>query len=142
MENTELKNDVMLESAARIIKIEDGNAEFYIKNGFLALKANIDGEEKNFDRVFLHRDFPHELLWEYTPHLTHIRTQRLFHRCAPCVQKRDRAGFGAGDQDLAHHLSARLHRPKNGGGMCACHPWWRRCCREFFPGAQQHPIPL
>ena len=60
-----MKNDVMLESAARIIKIEDGNAEFYIKNGFLALKANIDGEEKNFDRVFLHRDFPHELLWEY-----------------------------------------------------------------------------
>ena len=65
MENTELKNEVMLESAARIIKLEESNACFFVKNGFLALKAYIDGEEKTFDRVFLHRDFPHELLWEY-----------------------------------------------------------------------------
>lgn len=59
------KNAVTLEKAAQIIKIDKSNAEFLIKNKFLALKTNIDGEETEYDRVFLHRDFPHELLWEY-----------------------------------------------------------------------------
>ena len=64
MEN-ETKNAVTLESAAKIIRIDKNNAEFFIKNKFLALKTTIDGEETEHDRVFLHRDFPHELLWEY-----------------------------------------------------------------------------
>lgn len=65
MENTEFKNDVVLESAARIIRLEQSNAAFFMKNGFLSLSTCIDGEEKSHDRVFLHRAFPHELLWEY-----------------------------------------------------------------------------
>lgn len=52
-------------SSAQIVRLDESNACFYIKNGFLALKKN-DGEEiREFDRVFLHRDFPHELLYEY-----------------------------------------------------------------------------
>ena len=35
------------------------------KNKFLSLITTEDGEEKCYDRVFLHRAFPHELLWEY-----------------------------------------------------------------------------
>lgn len=65
MENTEIKNEVVLESAARIIRLNKENSSFFIKNGFLAMTTNAEGEEKSYDRVFLHRDFPHELLWEY-----------------------------------------------------------------------------
>ena len=65
MENKENKNEIMLEKAARIIRLDKENARFEIKNKFLSLKAVEDGEEKSYDRVFLHRAFPHELLWEY-----------------------------------------------------------------------------
>ena len=65
MENTEIKNEVVLESAARIMKLDGSNSHFFTKNGFLALTTHADGEEQTYDRVFLHRDFPHELLWEY-----------------------------------------------------------------------------
>lgn len=64
IENEE-KNAVTLEKAAQIIRIDKSNSEFFIKNKFLALKTNTDGEETEYSRVFLHRDFPHELLWEY-----------------------------------------------------------------------------
>lgn len=62
---TENKNEIMLEDAARIIKLDGSNSVFEMKNGFLMLTYMQDGEEKRFDRVFLHRAFPHELLWEY-----------------------------------------------------------------------------
>lgn len=65
MENIENKNEIMLEDAARIIKIDGTNASFVMKDGFLALTLKTNGEEKVYDRVFLHRAFPHELLWEY-----------------------------------------------------------------------------
>ena len=66
MENTEKKNEVLLEKAARIIKLDSANARFSTKNGFLTLNlVEEDGSEKEHDRVFLHRAFPHELLWEY-----------------------------------------------------------------------------
>ena len=65
MENTEVKNDILLEDAARIIRLDSTNASFEMKNGFLTLTVTDNGEEKRYDRVFLHRAFPHELLWEY-----------------------------------------------------------------------------
>lgn len=65
MENNENKNEIMLEDAARIIRLDGNNASFEMKNGFLALTLKEGGEEKVYDRVFLHRAFPHELLWEY-----------------------------------------------------------------------------
>ena len=58
-------NEIMLEDAARIIKLDASNASFEMKNGFLTLTLTENGEEKHYDRVFLHRAFPHELLWEY-----------------------------------------------------------------------------
>ena len=65
MENVENKNEVMIEDAARIIRLDSSNAKFGMKNGFLTLSVSLDGEEKSYDRVSLHRAFPHELLWEY-----------------------------------------------------------------------------
>ncbi len=61
----EQKSEVMLEKAAKIIKLDKSNAKFQMKNQFLSLILTEDGEEKSYDRVFLHRAFPHELLWEY-----------------------------------------------------------------------------
>lgn len=61
----EEKNEIMLERAAQIFKLDQSNARFQMKNKFLSLTVTENGEEKNYDRVFLHRDFPHELLWEY-----------------------------------------------------------------------------
>lgn len=52
-------------SSAQIVRLDESNACFYIKNGFLALKKRDGGEIREFDRVFLHRVFPHELLYEY-----------------------------------------------------------------------------
>ena len=65
MENTEVKNDILLEDAARIIRLDSTNASFEMKNGFLTLTVTDNDEGKRYDRVFLHRAFPHELLWEY-----------------------------------------------------------------------------
>ena len=65
MENNENKNEIMLEKSARIIRLDENNSSFEMKNGFLTVSVKDNGEEKTFDRVFLHRAFPHELLWEY-----------------------------------------------------------------------------
>ena len=62
MEN---KNEIMLERSARIFRLDGQNSSFERKNGFLSLSVREDGEEKSYGRVFLHRAFPHELLWEY-----------------------------------------------------------------------------
>ena len=59
------ENEIMLEEAAKIHRLDSTNAEFFTKNGFLALKYKDGEEEKTADRVFLHRAFPFELLWKY-----------------------------------------------------------------------------
>lgn len=65
METNETKNEIMLETAAKIVRLDGNNTRFELKNRFLSLTTNALGEEKTCDRVFLHRAFPHELLWEY-----------------------------------------------------------------------------
>lgn len=60
-----MKNEIMLESSARIVRLSKENAKFDIKNGFLCMTLTEGGEEKTHDRVFLHRAFPHELPFEF-----------------------------------------------------------------------------
>ncbi len=62
MEN---KNDILLAKSATVFKLTASNAKFEMKNRFLSLTVNDNGEEKTYDRVFLHRAFPHDMLWEY-----------------------------------------------------------------------------
>ena len=58
-------NEITLQKAAQIRRLDSSNTKFFMKNGFLAMTVT-DGEgEQTFDRVFLHRDFPFELLWSY-----------------------------------------------------------------------------
>ena len=61
----EQNNDMILERAARIVKLDKSVAAFKNENKFLTLTLSEDGEEKYYNRVFLHRAFPYELLWEY-----------------------------------------------------------------------------
>ncbi len=63
--NQENKSEIMLEKAAKILKLDKSNATFRIKNQFLSLETVEEDDNKTYDRVFLHRAFPHELLWEY-----------------------------------------------------------------------------
>ena len=65
MKTNDKRNEVVLDEAARIIKLDSSNSSFKMNNGFLTLTTTCGGEEKHYQRVFLHRDFPHELLWEY-----------------------------------------------------------------------------
>ena len=65
IEKNENKSEILLEDAARIIRLDGSNARFSMKNGFLSLDVVGNGEEKHYAKVTLHRDFPHELLWEY-----------------------------------------------------------------------------
>ena len=58
-------NEIMKEKSARIVRLDKTNCAFSQKNGFLTLALNDDGEEKTYDRVFVHRAFPHELLYQY-----------------------------------------------------------------------------
>ena len=57
-------NEIVKEKSAGILWLDKNNACFKEKNGFLTLILNDKGEEKIFDRVFLHRAFPHEFLFE------------------------------------------------------------------------------
>ncbi len=55
-----------MDTSTEVKRIDAGNAFFCMKNGFLSMtKKEDNGEEKVYDRVFLHRNFPFELLWEY-----------------------------------------------------------------------------
>lgn len=58
-------NEIMNEKSARIVRLGKNNSKFEFKNGFLALILTEDGEDKRFDRIFLHRAFPYELPFEY-----------------------------------------------------------------------------
>ena len=56
----------IMDTSTEVKKIDGENASFCMKNGFLSMtKKEENGEEKVYDRVFLHRAFPFELLWEY-----------------------------------------------------------------------------
>jgi hypothetical protein len=59
------KNEIMLEKSARILRLDKDNSSFGTKNGFVFMTLRDDGEEIQYDRIFLHRDFPHEFLYEY-----------------------------------------------------------------------------
>ncbi|MBE6681675.1 MAG: DUF1854 domain-containing protein [Ruminococcaceae bacterium] len=55
-----------VDTSTEVKRIDKTNAVFCMKNGFLSMtKKEENGEEKVYDRVFLHRAFPFELLWEY-----------------------------------------------------------------------------
>ena len=54
-----------MDTSTEVKKIDSTNAVFGTKNGFLCMTKTENGEEKVYDRVFLHRNFPFELLWEY-----------------------------------------------------------------------------
>jgi len=60
-------NDINIakDSAAAIKKLDAQNARFSTKNGFIFLTLKEGEETLIFDRIFLHRAFPFELLWEY-----------------------------------------------------------------------------
>ena len=55
------ENKIVNEQSAHILKLDGQNASFKEKNGFLALVLKVDGEEKEYGRIFLHRAFPFEL---------------------------------------------------------------------------------
>ena len=56
----------MRSSGVEIVKLDKTNAFFYKKDGFISMDLqNKDGEKQNFSRVFLHRAFPFDLLWQY-----------------------------------------------------------------------------
>ena len=59
------ENHVQTDVAANILKLTADNSEFYMKNGFPSMNLIVDGEKKEYERVFLHRAFPFELLWQY-----------------------------------------------------------------------------
>ena len=58
-------NEITLQKAAQIQRLDPANTKFFMKNGFLAMTYTDENGEKTHDRVFLHRDFPFELLWSY-----------------------------------------------------------------------------
>ena len=58
-------NEITLQKAAQIQRLDPANTRFFMKNGFLAMTYTGEEGEKTHDRVFLHRDFPFELLWSY-----------------------------------------------------------------------------
>ncbi len=61
----EKNNTHNFEGDAEIFRLTNDNSTFSMKNGFLSLVLNRNGEEISYDRVFLHRDFPFELEWQY-----------------------------------------------------------------------------
>lgn len=54
-----------VDTSTEVKRIDKTNAVFCMKNGFLSMTQKQADEEKTYDRVFLHRAFPFELLWEY-----------------------------------------------------------------------------
>ncbi len=58
-------NQIINEQSAHILRLDGKNTRFEVKNGFLALVLTHDGDERSYDRIFLHRAFPHELMFQY-----------------------------------------------------------------------------
>ncbi len=61
MQNENILND----SAAAIVRLDSSNTYFETKNGFLTAKVTLNGDIKEYDRVFLHRAFPFQLKTQY-----------------------------------------------------------------------------
>ena len=59
-----MNNELIKDPGAAIVRLNADNTSFFEKNGFLACTVK-GGEEITYNRVFLHRDFPFELLFEY-----------------------------------------------------------------------------
>ena len=63
MDNNE---KTLLSDVIKIEYLNPDNAEFTDKNGIISMKYKPDNEEKKeYDRVFLHRNFPNEMADEY-----------------------------------------------------------------------------
>lgn len=58
-------SDIALDNEAKINRLDDKNAFFFMDYGFLALKTMMEGKESIYPRVFLHRAFPFELTEKY-----------------------------------------------------------------------------
>ncbi len=65
MRRFEMKEIRSFSTSAEVKKLDKTNTHFDSKNGFLTMTLSSDGEEKVYDRVFPHRAFPFELLWQY-----------------------------------------------------------------------------
>lgn len=59
------ENKIINEQSARILKLCGQNSSFEEKNGFLSLTLDLDGEKKQYPRIFLHRAFPFELGFKF-----------------------------------------------------------------------------
>ena len=70
-----MENEIMKERSASIVRLDKTNSCFEVKNGFLSLTFNENGENKCYDRVFLHRAFPHELPFEFISVLGEEKTE-------------------------------------------------------------------
>lgn len=60
-------NEDVLEkvTSSMLVELNEENAHFCEKYGFLSMTLKTDKEEKTYDRVFLHRAFPFEMPWQY-----------------------------------------------------------------------------
>ena len=60
-----MKNEILNDASAKILRLDSNNARFASKNGFLCLEVTTDGAAVSYERVFLHRAFPYELPEQY-----------------------------------------------------------------------------
>ncbi len=60
-----MKKRKVTENNTEIVLLNGENCNFYEKNGFLALNFKQDDKTKEYTRVFLHRCFPFQKLYEY-----------------------------------------------------------------------------
>lgn len=65
MEDNKTIVKLSISDVAELTYINGENARFEEREGFTALFTNINGEEKEYKRVFLHRAFPHEAPEEF-----------------------------------------------------------------------------
>lgn len=70
-----MENEIMNQKSAGIVRLEKSNSRFEEKNGFLSMTFLENGEEKRYDRIFLHRAFPHELPYKYISVLEEEKTE-------------------------------------------------------------------
>ena len=57
-------NEITLQKAAQIQRLDPTNTKFFMKNGFLAMTYTDENGEKTHDRVFLHRESVRIGHWE------------------------------------------------------------------------------
>ncbi len=59
------EKNLLTDAAASMKRLDQQNAVFSTKNGFLTMTLKEAGMITEHDRIFLHRAFPFEMLWEY-----------------------------------------------------------------------------